>query len=415
MTATQPQSKPLSPGLLWGAIVAALVGAGLSVYLTWVHLLVKSGETVGGLCNLSTKVNCNVAAGSVYSEVAGVPVAVIGFGFYAATIAVLLVGRGQVGPLVGRLLVTLYGAACIYSLFLAGISAFVLGSFCWACSSLYVVNIAILLMARFLSGEGYVLSLKRLVTQRADLGRSPLPAAFVLTFIAAVLAAHFGAQAAAGAAGPTPEERRSEAQLWARQEFAAQVPVAPELWEQMKKGPAKGEADACVTLVEFSDFQCPFCSRVVPDVEKLQAAFPKDVRVVFRHNPLDHQCNPRVAKPFHQFACGAAFAAVCAEDQGKFWPMHDRLFEGQAKLRQDDLLGYAKELGLGVNELSTCMASPGAKARVAADLALGGEIGIRGTPALFLNGRKIPGGAVGYDRLAAAVEGELAGCKETRN
>ena len=230
-----------------------------------------------------------------------------------------------------------------------------------------------------------------------------------------MILAHFGVKAAAQSAGPSPEERRTEAQEWVKNAYAKETPIQAGLWKRMVQGPAKGQVDACVTLVEFSDFQCPFCSKVVPNVDKLLAAYPADVRVVFRHNPLDHHCNPRVKKPFHKYACGAAVAAVCADHQGAFWPMHDRLFAGQTKLGNESLRGYAKELGLGADELGTCMDSEQAKAVVAEDLKLGGEIGIRGTPALFLNGRKIPGGAVGYDRMAAAVELELAACAQARN
>ena len=413
MTATQT-SPASSPAALWAALVAAVIGAGLSLYLTWVHLIVQAGDTVGGLCNLSSKVNCNIAAGSIYSEVAGIPVAVIGFGFYAATVAVLWAGRRNT-ELAGRLLVTLYGAACLYSLFLAAVSAFVLGSFCWACTSLYVVNVGLLVLGRFLSGEPYLRAMRRLVAERTVLARSPLPAAFVITFIGAMAAAHFGAAEVHRAVAPSPEQLRSEAQIWVRDAFARERPVAPALWERMTQGPSKGPAEACVTVVEFSDFQCPFCSKVVPAVDKLLVTWPQDVRVVFRNNPLDHHCNPRLDKPFHPYACGAARAAVCAQEQGAFWKMHDTLFANQTRLREPDLLGYATALGLGRDELAQCMNSDRPGATLKADLALAAEVGIRGTPALFMNGRKIPGGAVGYERLAAAVESELKTCAGARN
>src|SRR5579862_3334448 len=93
------------------------------------------------------------------------------------------------------------------------------------------------------------------------------------------------------------------------------------------EGPSKGPADAKVTIVEFSDFQCPFCSRVVPTVEQIEKAYPKDVRVVFRHNPL----------PFHPNAPLAAEAAVAAEAQGKFWEMHDKMFTNQQNILRPDL------------------------------------------------------------------------------
>ena len=98
------------------------------------------------------------------------------------------------------------------------------------------------------------------------------------------------------------------------------------------EGPSRGPADAKVTIVEFSDFQCPFCSRVVPTVDKIMKDYPKDVRLFFRHNPL----------PFHPNAPLAAEAAVAAEAQGKFWEMHDKMFANQEKLERADLEKYAQ-------------------------------------------------------------------------
>lgn len=414
MTATQNPPRPASPAVMFSALGAAVVGAGLSAYLIWVHLAVKGGDTVGGLCNLSAKVNCNVAAGSVYSEVAGLPVAAIGFGFYLATLAVLIVGRFKPTD-AGRLLVTLYTAACAYSLFLAAVSAFVLGSFCWACSGLYVVNVVVLILARVLAREGYISSIKRLLTGLNAMARSPLPPAFVVTFVIATAGVHFGSQSLYGATGPTEAEKKTEAEKWAKEVYGVQPRIDDGLWKRMKVGPTKGAKEGCVTLVEFSDFQCPFCSKVVPSVEGILEAYPKDVNVVFRHNPLDHNCNPRVKKKFHPLACGAAYAAVCAGEQGEFWKMHDRLFANQSALAADELRAHATAIGLGSDELAACMGSDAAKKVVATDMSLAVEAGVRGTPALFLNGRKIPGGAVGYQKLAAAVRVEIAQCAQAGN
>ena len=109
------------------------------------------------------------------------------------------------------------------------------------------------------------------------------------------------------------------------------------------EGPMKGPADAKVTIVEFSDFQCPFCSRVVPTVDKIMKDYPKQVRLFFRHNPL----------PFHNNAPLAAEAAVAAEAQGKFWEMHDKMFANQQALDRAGLEKDAQEIGLDMNKFKS--------------------------------------------------------------
>src|SRR5688572_5755249 len=135
-------------------------------------------------------------------------------------------------------------------------------------------------------------------------------------------------------------------------------------------GPAKGPADALVTVVEFSDFQCPFCSRVGPSLERLLKEYPNKVRVVFKHNPL----------PFHGDAHLAAQATAAAHEQGKFWEMHDKLFANQQALSRPNLEAYAKDIGLDVNKFKQGLDSGKFKKVVEDDLAAGRAIGVQGTP-----------------------------------
>ncbi|MFN3198100.1 MAG: DsbA family protein [Bradymonadia bacterium] len=144
---------------------------------------------------------------------------------------------------------------------------------------------------------------------------------------------------------------------------------------------AKGPADAQVTIVEFSEFQCPFCSRVNPTMAKIQQEYGDKVRIVFKHNPL----------PFHKDAFPAALASEAAGKQGKFWEMHDKLFANQKALKADNLNAYATELGLDMGKFKADMADKTLEAKVKADMALAQQIGARGTPNMFINGRKVVG------------------------
>ncbi|HXT95649.1 MAG TPA: thioredoxin domain-containing protein [Polyangia bacterium] len=162
------------------------------------------------------------------------------------------------------------------------------------------------------------------------------------------------------------------------------------------EGPMRGPADAKVTIVEFSDFQCPFCSRVVPTVEKIMKDYPKDVRLFFRHNPL----------PFHQNAPLAAEAAVAAQAQGKFWEMHDKMFANQQALDRAGLEKDAQEIGLDMGKFKAALDSHSGKAKVDADLAAGKQIGVQGTPNFYIDGRNIQG-AQPYEEFKKVIDDEI--------
>src|SRR6185369_789247 len=163
------------------------------------------------------------------------------------------------------------------------------------------------------------------------------------------------------------------------------------------EGTARGPANAKVTIVAFSDFQCPFCSRVVPTLDKIAKEYPTQVRFYFRHNPL----------PFHADAPLASQAAIAAEQQGKFWEMHDKMFTNQQNIKRPDLEKYAQELGLDMNKFKAALDSGSGKGRIDGDMAIGRQIGVQGTPNFFINGRQLTG-AQPYDAFKKLIDEEIA-------
>ncbi|MBX7099461.1 MAG: thioredoxin domain-containing protein [Myxococcaceae bacterium] len=163
------------------------------------------------------------------------------------------------------------------------------------------------------------------------------------------------------------------------------------------KGPSRGPADAKVTIVEFSDFQCPFCSRVHDTVEKVMETYPGKVKLVFRQFPLS----------FHDKAPKAAEAALCAHEQGQFWKYHDVLFKNQSKLAPDDLKAHAKELGLDEAKFASCLESGKSKSVIDEDMAAGSKVGVTGTPAFFINGIMLSG-AQPFEQFKEVIDDELA-------
>jgi protein-disulfide isomerase len=164
--------------------------------------------------------------------------------------------------------------------------------------------------------------------------------------------------------------------------------------------PQNGPSDALVTVVQVSDYQCPFCSRVEPTMAQLRTDYRNDLRVVWLDNPL----------PFHPNAKPAAIAALEAFEQGgnaKFWQLHDKLFEHQATLERANIETYAQEVGLNMGQLRAALDNNEHAAQIDASQALARRFGASGTPAFFINGRFLSG-ARPLEQFKALVDEEMA-------
>jgi protein-disulfide isomerase len=162
------------------------------------------------------------------------------------------------------------------------------------------------------------------------------------------------------------------------------------------KGPARGPADAKITIVEFSDFECPYCSRAEESVNQVMEKYAGKVRIVFRHFPLS----------FHPNAPKAAEASACADEQGKFWEMHKQLFANQKGLTVPELKQHAAAIGLDQAKFDACLDGGSKKPLVDADTKAGSEAGVNGTPAFFING-KLLSGAQPFSEFEKVIEAEL--------
>lgn len=159
----------------------------------------------------------------------------------------------------------------------------------------------------------------------------------------------------------------------------------------------RGSAKAAVEVIEFSDFECPFCQRAHPTVEQVLETYGDKIKFVYRHYPLQNHPNARPA----------AEASACAEVQGKFWEYHDRLFANPTKLGAADLKAHAAALGLDTARFNTCLDNHQQKPGVDADMAAAEAVGVTGTPAFFINGRSIEG-AQPFESFKRVIDEELA-------
>jgi protein-disulfide isomerase len=177
-------------------------------------------------------------------------------------------------------------------------------------------------------------------------------------------------------------------------------PLAPEKLAKLTEGdvPSFGPKDAKVTIVEFSDFECPFCSRAADVAHKVKEKYGDKVRFVFRQFPLS----------FHPNAHTAAEASLAANAQGKFWEFHDKLFANQKALGREQLEGYAKELGMDVAKLKKALDDKTYAAAVDAELKLGEEVAVDGTPTMFLNGARVAN-PTDFEGLSKQIEAALGG------
>src|SRR5262245_35864450 len=191
------------------------------------------------------------------------------------------------------------------------------------------------------------------------------------------------------------ESLRSEGKVVVR----LQPPPASRVEVSTDGAPVRGAADAPVTVVEFSDFECPFCKQTHPTLKQLLDRYPGKVRLAYRDFPLDS---------IHPQARRAAEAARCAQDQGKFWEYHDLLFTQSPQLAPEDLRRYAGQVGVDVTKFDSCLAAGTHKAAVQRDLDDGNRLGITGTPAFFVNGRTLTG-AQPLEAFTRLIEQELAG------
>jgi len=162
--------------------------------------------------------------------------------------------------------------------------------------------------------------------------------------------------------------------------------------------PARGGPDSAkVKIVEWSDFQCPFCGRVGPTLEQIQKEYGDEVQLVFKHMPL----------PMHTKAQAAHEAAEAAHQQGKFWQMHDKIFSDQREMSEEKYLEYAAQIGLDLDRFKRDLASSSVKQRIAADTTQAAQLGVTGTPAFFVNGRFLSG-AQPFASFKRVIDEELA-------
>lgn len=372
-------ARPQGRTLLTVAAALCMAGLGISAELTRIHVLTHTDPTFHSLCAVSEEVNCETVAQSPYSVVLGLPISVWGLLAYAAMgfLAVSSLFERRPHSLWPRgLLAALFALALLASLVLGTLSFTRIDSMCLFCMGSYAVNLALFALGAILvrrSGTG-LLSLLA-ADLKAMAARPVLAGAFGLSAAAVVVALELAVPA-----------------YWTHPAWQ-DLPALPDGVDDNGHHWI-GARSPKVTVVEFSDYECPHCRRAHKAMRFLAASRPDDVRLVHRHFPLDLACNPQVKRKFHERACEFARAAECAAEQDRFWAMNDALFSLQESAKAEDLDPelIAVQLGLDRSAFVDCMAGTKARARVEADIAEAMKRGVEGTPTYFVGNHEYPGG-----------------------
>ncbi len=361
-------------GWLAFIIFVALVGCVVAGYSLKLYYQVQSvGFDQPAFCNFSPTINCEVVQASSYASIAGIPVSGLGLCFYIFVVLMALSawivpsashGIANFGWVTGL-------GAFLYSAFLAYVSAAILRVWCPTCIVMYGVNF-LLWLAWWVGGRVH-----------------PVRVAHHLSALwkwAAALLVVVGIGAVFMLSKSQAMQRVTPAQL--KDAFYAfqrgSVYTLPTNWTDH---PMWGNPNAKVTIVEFSDYECPFCRVAALNLLPTLIDYQDKVRLIFVNYPLDQSCNKNVQMPMHQHACQAATGTMCAFRQGKFWNFSEDVFRDQRRISRDMMLKLAEKHRLDVSAFTQCLDAQESLPLVTRDIDIGQTAQIHGTPAIFINGK----------------------------
>jgi protein-disulfide isomerase/uncharacterized membrane protein len=410
---------------LIAALLLCLAGGILSIILLSTHYGVPLlGEAVLAACGEGG--GCDTVSQSQYAKIFGIPLAALGLSFYGALFALLLPGifgsKDETTPGAASLVFLLTAIAVGIDVVLLGLQAFVIKAFCKFCIATYFVNLGLLgvlwparrperAWAWLLSPESrrevtalfvaiVSIAVAALAANSSLADRQALAATNVLGIPFAPAAP---AKADKGSLEKQLEEAQAEARKWKEtldNETRLQIYLnekakadfnASEVFRvDVSRAPGLGPPEAPIAAVSYSDFMCPFCRDLALGLKSYLPNSSNRVKIHYKHFPLDKACNPGIGRTMHPGACELSLAGICAQDNGRFWEFHDKVFARTwDKATREDALGIGAAVGLDRTKLSTCMDGAATRGRLAKDIEEGFRVGVGSTPTILVNGRKL--------------------------
>lgn len=377
------QSKKYSQFFLFTVVL----GWALSFYSLWHRQSLINGSAEGSsFCNINSAINCDAVALSEFSSFLSLPVSTWALAFYALLFIVGVWGYFSIidkkeGSAKAAIRcawwISLFGL--LPTLALALVSFFVLDTACLLCIGTYVLNIAIFILAHF--------NLKKSAAKGAPLkNHVPSWALWSAVILCAFNLSSIYMVDSWTRTGPTLDSKI--------QALIIQQHKREKIHEiDVGSAPIDGPSEAPVTIVEFSDFQCPHCKRAATILPNVLASFPGKVRMVYMHYPLDSSCNPHMQGSPHPYACAAAKTSICVYQKAginAYVDFKNLLFKNQHKINREFIKETAKAtLGSQVDQLDTCLESSETHEKVVQNIEKGQAVGIKGTPAIYINGRYV--------------------------
>jgi len=414
----------------------------------------RAVATVNQACGAGESSGCDQVAQSGWSRVAGFPVAAWGLAFYLSLGVLLLlalVAPAELRPALALVALGALAAALLADLALLAVQAFAIHAFCKLCILTYVlggVAFTALFPARRAAGaagpvlarpEGrlalagavagalailaFVFAANTTLRHRAAARTAGLLGAPAPAPVAPVPDTPPPAAAAAAAATATPTAELppastsdpaggvKDAAYWREQAqklqstlddphkleeyFSAKAQrdhdAAPIAQIDLANTPVRGPADAPVTVVEYSDFLCPYCRQLAQALSGFMPQAGGRIKIYFKNYPLEASCNPKLTRSIHTGSCALALGGLCAQYQGKFEAYHDHVFATEMHSAQpSDVVRLAGEAGLNASAMEGCLDDPKTKAALAAQVAEGNRLGVTSTPTVYIDGKKLP-------------------------
>lgn len=391
----EKQKKTLSWREPWfyASILTSLTGASLSFYSVILHRQAKSlGSDLS--CNVNQIINCEKAIDSAFSEFLSVPLGVWGIGFFLSLILIqalhLTNEENREEHALGYLGLTFSGSAV--SLFLITIGIFKLKSLCLNCLAIHFTNfiqLGICYWGWKTRRISFVYSCKK--------SMSGLSTSLVVISLVLITNNIIGEK-------KTIEEPKKASVNNNIINTSNTKNITISINQYSKEGGEDyrtGPDNALVTIVVFSDFQCPACQNMSELLSKTKKKYTEKINIVFKNYPLDKKCNSSMRRQMHRFACEIATTARCAGIYGYFWKYHDIVFKNQQEINEEKIVALALKSGLSRENIKDCQNDPQIMTKIKNDIKQGNSLNVTGTPAVFVNGNLWKPNVISLDNAIA--------------
>ncbi len=347
------------------SLALAAIGAGISIWQTRLFYLTRSGLEGGhSFCNIGQTFDCTAIEMSPYAELMGIPLSAIATFGYLLILSALILGHKT-------LIRFLTFTALLFSIAYLAIMVGVIGKLCLLCLFVDVINVSL-----------FIFSLKKIPAQEKSVSYGSIAGFFTTSVIVAFLVTQ--------ASNPQAELKSEDI----RDLVQSVLSTPTQTVNIPAQAPTLGAADQPkVTIIKFSDYQCPACKMGANAIHPLMKRYPTQVQFRFVNFPLDSACNSEIKSKMHEAACEAAAYAICAQEQNQFEVVYTRLFEKQDQLKPgmiDSLLANIQ--GLNLEQLKACVNQPSTSLRIKEDIEAAKAVKIQSTPTFFINGKKVEGG-----------------------